>query len=73
MKIQKPNRFARRENGMATIFFIALLAIMIMLVAANLRALAHLHREVKLLEQQQVQRLNSAENNSVSVTVVPPK
>jgi hypothetical protein len=65
MKITVPNRFARRENGMATILFITLLAIMVILVTANLKALAHLSREEKLLEQQQIQRLISSPTNSI--------
>jgi hypothetical protein len=64
MKLQKPNSFARRESGMATILFIALLAIMILLVTANLGALAHLNREVKLLEQQQTQRLEASQTQT---------
>jgi hypothetical protein len=46
------------ENGMATLVFITLLAIMMILVTAEARALFHLHREVKFLEQQQIKRLN---------------
>jgi hypothetical protein len=42
------------ENGMATLVFITLLAIMMILVTAEARALFHLHREVKFLEQQQI-------------------
>jgi hypothetical protein len=74
MKIQ-PDNFERgagapkrREGGMATVFFIALLAIMLILVTAESRALFHLHREVKLLEQQQVKRLDASQTNSVAVT-----
>ena len=64
MKIQSHNsrerrpRAERSEDGMATVIFIALLAIMMILVTAESRALVHLHREVKLLEQQQIKRLN---------------
>lgn len=53
---------------MATIMFIALLAIMVVLVTANLHALARLHREVKLLEQQQVKRLATSQTNSITAT-----
>ncbi len=68
MKIPTPNQFAHRDRGMATILFIALLAIMIVLVTANLHALARLHREVKLLEQQQIKRLETSQTNSITVT-----
>jgi cell division protein FtsN len=47
-----------REDGMATLIFIALLAIMMILVTAELRSLAHLKREVQFLERQQIKRLN---------------
>jgi hypothetical protein len=55
---------------MATIIFITLLAIMLILVTAESRALFQLHREVKLLEQQQIKRLNGPQTNSVSITSV---
>lgn len=53
---------------MATVLFIALLAIMMILVTAEARALIQLRREVKLLEQQQIKRLNGSPTNAV-VTV----
>jgi hypothetical protein len=56
----KSDRASREQNGMATIIFIALLAIMMILVTAEARALFQLHREVKFLEQQQIERLNHA-------------
>ena len=54
------------EGGMVTVVFIALLAIMLILVTAEGHALFHLHREVKFLEQQQIKRLNSPPTNTVS-------
>jgi hypothetical protein len=56
----------RNEDGMATLVFIALLAIMMILVTAEARALFHLHREVKILEQQQIKRLNTIPINTVT-------
>ena len=53
-------RTHRREHGMASLIFISLLAIMMILVMAELRCVVHLKREVKLLEQQQIKRLNLA-------------
>jgi hypothetical protein len=50
----------RSEGGMVTVIFIALLAIMMILLTANSRALLHLRREVKFLEQQQIKRLDAA-------------
>ena len=74
MKIQRDN-FERRpgasrrsEDGMATLIFIVLLSIMLVLVMAESTALFHLHREVKFLEQQQIKRLNASQTNSVAVT-----
>jgi hypothetical protein len=56
----------RSEDGMATVLFIALLAIMLILVTAESRALWQLHREVKFLQQQQIKRLNVTMTNTVS-------
>jgi hypothetical protein len=63
-----PGTPRQSEGGMATIIFITLLAIMLILVTAESRALFQLHREVKLLEQQQFKRLNGPQTNSVSIT-----
>jgi hypothetical protein len=61
------SHFARRnENGMATIMFISLLTIMVLLAAAESASLIRLHREVKFLEQQQIKRLNGQQNSFVS-------
>jgi hypothetical protein len=54
----------KNEDGLATIVFITLLAIMVLLAAANTAALIHLHHEVKLLEQQQIKRLNASQANA---------
>ena len=40
---------------------------MMILVTAESRAVIHLRREVKFLEQQQIKRLNSPQTNSVAV------
>lgn len=47
---------SKRECGSATLVFTVLLMIMVMLLMANSQALIHLHREIKLLDQQQVKR-----------------
>jgi len=57
------------ERGMATFICIALLAIMLVLVTAESSALFHLHREMKLLEQKQIQRLGASPTNAV-VTMI---
>jgi hypothetical protein len=55
-----------RESGMATLVCIGLLAIMMILITAESRALYHLHREVKLLEQQQLKRLQVTPANTTT-------
>jgi hypothetical protein len=73
MKIQPdnyergPGAPKRSESGMATLIFIVLLAIMLVLVMAESSALFHLHREVKFLEQQQIKRLDASQTNATSV------
>lgn len=66
----RPRR-RRGEGGMATLIFIALLAIMMVLVSVELHSLVRLHTEVKLLEHQQLKRLNGAETNSMSLPSPP--
>ena len=56
------------ERGMATLIFIALLAIMLVLVMAESTALFHLHREMQLLERHQIQRLDAAQTNTIAAT-----
>ena len=75
MKVQ-PDNFKRAagtpdaahagERGFATVIFIMLLSIMLILVTAESGALFHLHREVKFLEQQQIKRLNLSQTNAPS-------
>ncbi len=81
MKIQRKNSFSgskpgpgapkRSEDGSVTLVFFALLAIMMILLTADSRALLHLRREVKFLEQQQIKRLNYSPTNSVAIA--PPE
>ena len=53
---------------MATVIFIALLAIMLILVMAESRALIQLRREVKFLQKQQIKRLNLSQTNLMAAT-----
>ena len=62
----------RRESGLATMIFIILLAIMMILVMAESRALFHLHRETKFLEQRQIKRLNGSATNSEPARATQP-
>lgn len=50
----------RHESGSAVIVVVALLAIIMMYVASNLRTLDNLEREVRLVERQQIHRLQAA-------------
>ena len=49
-----------RQSGSAVIIVMALLALILVYVAGNLRALTNLGRELKLLERQQIRRLQHA-------------
>lgn len=67
MRISAPSP-QRRQSGVAVVLILALLSIMLLYIAANVRSLDHLGRELRLLEQKQVHRLNSrtTATNSVS-------
>jgi hypothetical protein len=75
MKISRFN-FSRchRQGGSAVLIFITLLAIMLMLITANSSTLLHLHRELKLLDQRQVERLKASQTNiaTTAISPVPP-
>lgn len=60
-----------RQSGSAVLIFITLLAIMLMLIAANGSALLHLHRELKLLDQRQIKRLNASQTNATTTVISP--
>jgi len=60
-----------RQSGSAVLIFITLLAIMLMLITANSSALLHLHRELKLLDQRQVERLNASQTNTITTAISP--
>lgn len=63
--IQSPRQ---REEGVAVIVVLALLSIMLIFVNANTRALYSLGRELKLVEQQQIKRLNARTSRTNAVT-----
>ncbi len=54
------SRPLRRQSGSAVIIVLALIAIMLVYVAANMRTLYNLGSELRLLERKQVQRLKTA-------------
>jgi len=63
MKIHRASRLKGESGMVMTLLFVVLLTIMMILVTAESRSLYVLHREVKLLEQQQVKRLDNAATN----------
>lgn len=58
------------ERGVATLIFFSLMAIMMILVVAETRALIHLRREVKFLEHRQILRLNGP-STSAPASILP--
>jgi len=70
-----PSHFTRRDpqHGFVVFVFISLLAIMMILVAANGNALSRLHQETKLLEHRQIERLNASQTNTVTAVASPGK
>ena len=61
------------ERGSATLIFIGLLAIMIILVTVNGRALTRLRHEIKAIEQHQVKRLEISLTNTPSTAISESK
>ena len=68
MKISVPP--PRREQGMASVIVIAFLAIILIYVSVNARSIICLEREVKLVEKQQIKRLNARYGPTNATTVV---
>ena len=66
------DRRANVESGMATVIFVALMAIMLLLVLAEASAVVHLSREEKLLETNQMKRLAATQTNNLPATVIRP-
>ncbi|HLX72425.1 MAG TPA: hypothetical protein VKV04_22630 [Verrucomicrobiae bacterium] len=62
-----------RQKGSVVLVFITLLAIMVILATANSKALFYLHRNIKLVEQRQIERLNASQTNTVSIVESPVK
>ena len=60
-----------RQRGSAVVLYLTLLAIMVILSAANSNTLLHLHRELNLLDQRQIKRLNASATNA-TFTVESP-
>lgn len=70
MKIRIQSR--RCEQGMATVVMLSLLSIILIYLSINVRSISNLEREVKLVEQKQIKRLNvSAGATNAVVKAVP--
>jgi type II secretory pathway component PulK len=65
MKIQLS---MNRRGGTALIVMLALLALILVFVSANMRSLANLERETRRIEQRQIRRL---ESHGATNAVVP--
>jgi len=61
-------KHAGREQGSAAMVVIAIVAIVLLYVASNLRTLDHLNREIKLVERRQIHRLEHVRISTNSVT-----
>jgi hypothetical protein len=61
----------RRQKGMAVIVVLALVSLVLVYVAANLRTLHHLTSDLKLIERAQKQRLQSVTEAGGSATNHP--
>jgi hypothetical protein len=71
-KVSGRTRCRRRQSGSAVIVVMALLAIILVYVAGNLRTLNNLGRELNLVERQQTRRLQRASqttNTPPAITV----
>ena len=60
-----------RQRGMAVIVVIALIGLVLILIAGNLRALFNTGRELKLIEKRQIRRLATRTNEVTQVNSVP--
>ena len=69
---QHASRFTRRESGSAVIVILALLSILLLYMAYNLKTLANLGGELRLVERQQTRRLLRAapKTNSPPAVIV---
>ena len=65
--------FRKRNDGVAAIIMLTLLALILAFIFANLSALSDLRGELKVIEQKQIRRLNHpAANPPRESTAIPP-
>jgi len=58
MRIIQPTNHRKREDGLATILMLILLALVFSFIFANMNTLSTLHNDVKRVEQRQLRRIN---------------
>ncbi len=66
------SRSPHRQSGSAVIIVMTLLALILIYVAGNLRTLTNLGRELKLVERQQIHRLQNTTpktNSAPAITI----
>jgi hypothetical protein len=68
MKLITPT--AHRRDGVAVVVMLALISILVIYVAANLRSISDLDRELKLTERHQLQRLNSLSATNAATLMI---
>jgi len=59
-----PNIARRRQHGSALIMMLGLIAMLLVIATANNQSVTWLRRELRIVEQQQLQRLNAGATNS---------
>ncbi len=62
---------SHHERGMAVVVMLALITLLLIYVAANLRSLNQLDGELKWIDQQQIRRLNAAGTRTVALATAP--
>lgn len=65
------NRRPRERGFFLVIVMLMLVSIMLLYVAANGRRLTNLRQEIRLIEQQQIQRLNHSGNVTTNNLATP--
>ena len=66
------HRHRQGQRGFLVIALLAIISIMLIYIAANLHVLASLKRDIRLVEQKQVQRLNKAYPSPTAATTNSP-
>lgn len=57
--LARPNQPSAAERGVAIISVLIITSILLLLVAANIRTIGHLHKSLNLIEQKQLKDLHT--------------